>query len=160
GQGGQESGCSRNSAWAPVAITLRGGKEGNPQGVFKLRIETTDLEEIAYQASVAVPALAADTLRTGTGDILPGGDGATFSIQLENAEGKSLRSMSLQSRESSRDVVLAAEDVLFFGVGTGLSGMKRAADKVDRPEGKEGGDPEQGRRQFAFADDVGLLPDR
>src|SRR5262245_27638559 len=87
GPGAQETGCTRNGAWAPVAITLRGGKEGNPQGAYRLRIETTDLEDIAYQTHVAVPALAAEMLRTVTGYVVPGGDGATFRIQLVSADG-------------------------------------------------------------------------
>src|SRR5262249_3440974 len=48
----------------------------------------------------------------------------------------------------------------FLGAGAGLSQLKRAAEKLDRPEGKEAADPEQGRRMFAFADEVALLPDR
>lgn len=160
GQAGQEAGCSRNGAWAPVAVTLRGGKEGNPQGVYKLRVETTDLEEIAYQTTAAVPALAADTLRTVTAYIVPVGDGSTFRLSLEGADGKAVRSLQPQPRDAGRDLVVGHEDVLFFGIGGGLSGMKRTGEKLDRPpEGKEA-DPDQVRRQYAFADDVAALPDR
>ncbi len=158
--GGQEAGCTRNGAWAPVAVTLRGGQGGNPQGAYRLRVETTDLEDVAYQTHVAVPALAADTLRTVTGYIVPGGDGATFRVQLETADGKPTgRSRSLPSRESGRDVVASPEDVVFLAAGGGLSQLKRSGEKLDRP-GDKGAEPDQGRRQFAYADDVADLPDR
>lgn len=158
-QGGPESGCTRNSTWAPVTVTLRGGKEGNPQGIYRLRIETTDLEDLRYQATVSVPALASDSLRSVTGYIVPGGEGATFRVHLESAERKVLRTLSLPSRESGKDLVVGSEDVLFLALGGGLSSLKRAADKLDRPEGKEV-DPEQGRRQVVFAEDISQLPDR
>lgn len=160
GQGGLEAGCTRNGFWAPVAITLRGGKEGNPQGVYRLRIETTDLEEIAYQTTVPVPALAAETLKTVVGYVVPAGDGSTFRVLLETQDGKVLRNQAIPSRESGRDVVVAAEDILFLGAGAGLAQLKRSADKLDKPDGKDAPDLDQGRRQFAIADEVELLPDR
>ncbi|MFO0879114.1 MAG: hypothetical protein U0840_17355 [Gemmataceae bacterium] len=160
GAAGQEAGATRNSAWAPVAVTLRGAKEGNPQGAFRVRIETTDLEELAYQTSVPVPALAADTLRTVTGYIVPGGDGATFRILVEDTEGRIVRTMELPSRESNRDLVLPADDILFLGIGPGLVGLKRAAEKLERPDGKEPAESDRTRRQFVFADSLALLPDR
>ncbi len=46
----------------------------------------------------------------------------------------------------------------------GLSQLKRAAESLDKPEKVEGKEaeiiPEAGRRQFVFAQDVALLPDR
>ena len=160
GGSGQDDGTTRNGTWAPVAVTLRGSKEGNPRGVYRLRVETTDLQDIAYRATVAVPALAAEGLRTVTGYIVPGGDGATFRVTVETIEGHAIRSQSLPSRESTRAPVAGADDILFFGAGAGLSQLRRAADKLDRPDGKELPDTEAGRRLVAHTTDVPLLPDR
>jgi hypothetical protein len=160
GGSGQDDGSTRNGTWAPVAVTLRGSKEGNPRGVYRLRVETTDLQDIAYRATVAVPALAAEGLRTVTGYIVPGGDGATFRITVEDAEGRAIRSLALPSRESTRAPVVGADDILFFGAGAGLSQLRRAAEKLEMPEGKERDDNDAGRRQMAHTTDVPLLPDR
>ena len=102
GGAGQDDGSTRNGSWAPVAVTLRGTKDGNPRGVYRLRVETTDLQDIAYRASVAVPAMAAEGLKTVTGYIVPGGDGATFRVTVEDAEGRPIRSLAVPSRESAR----------------------------------------------------------
>lgn len=157
---GPDAGCSRNGAWAPVAVTLRGGKEGNPQGVYRLRIESTDLEDTAYQTTVAVPALAADTLRTVTGYIVPGGDGATFRVVLETPDGKAVRTpQTIPSRESRSELVVAPEDVLFLSAGGLLSQLKQSGDKQNRAADKDG-TAEDGQRRFAVATDVTHLPDR
>jgi hypothetical protein len=159
GKSGQESGRSRNGAWAPVAVTLKSGTEGNPQGVYRIRIETKDLEDLTYQFTVGVPALAGTSERTVLGYAVPAGEGAEFRVLLEKG-GRILQSLKV-SRDTSKDEVLAATDILFLAAGAGLSQLKRAAEKLDRPEGKEAEvDPEAGRRQFVFADEVSLLPDR
>jgi hypothetical protein len=161
GKSGQESGRSRNGAWAPVAITLKGGNEGNPQGAYRLRIETNDSEELAYQYTVPVPALAANSERTVLGYVVPGGEGALFKVTLENTAGRALQVVPRLTRDSSKDEVLGQSDILFFAVGAGLSQLKRAAEKLDKPEGKEAEiDPDAGRRQFVFAEETTLLPDR
>jgi hypothetical protein len=161
---GPETGRSRNGAWAPVAVLLKAGTEGNPQGVYRLRIETTDLEELTCQYTVAVPALAGNSERTVMGYIVPGGDGAEFKVQLETTAGKVVQTVSRLTRNASRNEVIGQSDVLFFAVGAGLPQFKRAAEKLDRPEKPEGKeevvDPDEGRRQFVFAEDVSLLPDR
>ena len=141
---GRTDGSTRNGTWAPVAVTLRGSKEGNPRGVYRLRVETTDLQDIAYRATVAVPALAAEGLRTVTGYIVPGGDGATFRVTVEDAEGRAIRSLSLPSRESTRAPVVGADDILFFGAGAGLSQLRRAAEKLDKPDGQGAARPRRG----------------
>ena len=137
GGSGSDDGSTRNGTWAPVAVTLRGSKEGNPRGVYRLRVETTDLQDIAYRATVPVPALAAEGLKTVTGYIVPGGDGATFRVTVEDAEGRAIRSLALPSRESTRAPVVNADDILFFGAGAGLSQLRRAAEKLDKPAGNE-----------------------
>ncbi|MFO0843181.1 MAG: hypothetical protein U0797_12425 [Gemmataceae bacterium] len=154
-----QGGCSRNGAWAPVAVTLRGGKGGNPQGAYRVRVETTDLEEVAYQTSAPVPALSADTPRAVTAYTVPVGDGSAFRVTLEDAQGKAIQSLAPQPRDVGRDLVVGQDDVLFFGVGGGLSGLKRAGERLDKPDAKEP-EPDQARRQFALTDDVAALPDR
>ena len=160
GGSGQDDGTTRNGTWAPVAVTLRAGKEGNSRNVYRLRIETTDLQDIAYRATVVVPALAPDGQQTVTGYIVPGGDGATFRVTVETVEGQAIRSRTLPSRESTRAPVAGADDILFFGAGAGLSQLRRAADKLDKPDGKEVPDTDAGRRLVAHTADVPLLPDR
>ncbi|MFO0925559.1 MAG: hypothetical protein U0736_00760 [Gemmataceae bacterium] len=157
---GPDAGCTRNGAWAPVAVTLRGGKEGNPQGAYRLRIETTDLEEIAYQIVVPVPALAADGLRTVQGYVVPGSDGAGFRVHLETASGRPVRSMPPLSREIGRELVVGHQDVLYLAAGAALNGLKRAADRLDRPDDKGDVAFDGPRRQLIHTDDPAMLPDR
>ena len=65
GKSGQDSGRSRNGAWAPVAITLKGSNQGNPRDAYRLRIETNDSEDLTYQYTVPVPALGTAFVRRG-----------------------------------------------------------------------------------------------
>jgi hypothetical protein len=176
GRSGQESGRSRNGSWAPVAITLKAGAEGNPQGAYRLRIESADLEELTYQSTASVPALAGNSERTVLAYIVPQGDGANFKVQLETTSGTAVQTISKLTRDASKDEVLNPADVCFFAVGAGLSQLKRAAEKLDKPEAKEADpnqpkqpgeappgadfDPDAGKRQFVFAEDASLLPDR
>jgi hypothetical protein len=159
---GQETGRSRNGAWAPIAVVLKAGAQGNPQGVYRLRIETTDFEDLTYQYTVPVPALAGNGERTVMGYIVPGGDSATFKVQLETTAGKVVQTVAKLTRDGSKFEVINQSDVLFFAVGAGLSQLKRTNEKLDKPpEGKEEQvDPDEARRQHAYAEDVSLLPDR
>jgi hypothetical protein len=161
GRFGQDSGRSRNGAWAPVAVTLKGGNQGNPQGVYRLRIETNDGEELAYRYTVAVPAMSANGEQTIHGYIVPNGEGALFKVQLETTSGTVVQTLNKLTRDASKDEVIGQADILFLAVGAGLSQLKRAAEKLDKPEGKEAEiDPEAARRQFVFAEEAVLLPDR
>lgn len=154
---GSDAGCTRNGAWAPIAVTLRGGKDGNPQGAYRLRIETTDLEEMASQIVVPVPALSADGQRTVQGYVVPGGDGASFRVHLETAEGRPVRSMPPLTRENGRDLVVGRQDVLTLAIGAAINGLKRAGERLD---GKGDVAADGPRRQLIHTDDPALLPDR
>lgn len=154
-----EGGASRNGAWTPLAITLRGGSGGNPQGAYRLRIETTDLEEIAYQVHVAVPALSGDSLREVQAYVVPGGDGAGFRVHLETGDGKPLHATPRLTRANSRDLIVGRDDVLVFAAGAGLAGLKRAVERLDRPDGKAAVSDDGPRRHVVHAEDVALLPD-
>ena len=103
---------------------------------ISLRIETNDSEDCAYHYSVAVPALAANSERTVLGYIVPGSDGAAFVVQVETTAGKTLQSQKV-SRDPTKNEVLDQPDILFFAVGAGLSQLKRAAEELDKPKGKE-----------------------
>src|SRR5579885_2446199 len=65
------AGRSRNGAWAPVAVTLEAGRDGNTRNEYRLRIETRDLEELSYLYTVDVPALTEGST-TVQGYIVPG----------------------------------------------------------------------------------------
>jgi hypothetical protein len=159
GKGAQESGRSRNGFWAPVAITIKAGAEGHPQGAYHLTVEATDAEEATYRYTVPVPAMAAEAERPVTGYVVPGTDGGEFAVRLVVAEsGKVVDSRTRLTRDLSKDEVLTPGDVLFLGAGAGLSQLKRAAEKLDKPQGKD--DDDKARRQFVFAEEVSSLPDR
>ena len=157
-----EAGRSRNGAWAPVAVTLTAGSAGHPQDAYQLRIETTDLEDLSYQYAAAVPAMAANSERTVQGYIVPGSDSSLFNVRVVSADGQSVDAKTKISRDSNpgREEVVGDQDILFLAAGGGLAPLRRAAEALDKPEGKEEVDSAQGRRQFAFADDAGVLPDR
>ncbi len=159
GRASEESGRSRNGSWAPVAVTLSAGAAGNPQDAYRLRIDTTDLDELEYQYTVPVPALAGNSERTVLGYIVPASDGV-FRVKLETMDGRVVSLRDRISRDPTRDEQIGDQDVLFLCAGGGLAPFKGVAAKLDRAaEGKEP-EPDRGRRQFAFADDAGALPDR
>jgi hypothetical protein len=163
GRGGDSAGRSRNGAWAPVAVTVTAGSAGHPQDAYRIRIETRDLEELAYQYVVAVPAMAANSERTVQGYIVPGSDSSVFVVHIEGLDGTVVTPRVKISRDATKDEMLADQDVLFLAVGGGLAPMKRAAEKIEKPEGKEKEaevDTTRGRRSFVFAEDVSVLPDR
>ncbi len=160
GQAAQEGGCSRNHAWMPVVVTLRGSKSGNGPNEYYLRLEGTDQEGLPYQMRVPVPALDADTLRTVTGYAMPGGEAATFRVQLETPDGRVQTSLPGRTRDVNSDVIVSPDDVLIFGIGGGLAEMKRIGEKLDRPPAEQNAELNQGRRQYAFAEEVASLPDR
>lgn len=173
GKSADNSGRSRNAAWAPVAVLVK-SSAGHPQNAYRLRIETTDPEEQVYQYAVPVPSMAANTEGVVTGYIVPGSDAATFRVQLETAEDNP-RVVSFKdkiTRESTRNEQVGEHDVLFLGAGSGLASLKAVSANLDkaqerddrkRPDKKEAeplGDLLRGKRQFAFAEDVAALPDR
>src|SRR5262245_47787820 len=90
GKSSDESGRSRSSAWAPVAVVLESGDADVPRGTYRLRIETTDLEEQVYQYTVAVPAIGAKAPATVLGYTMPGSDSAIFKVQLETLDGRTV----------------------------------------------------------------------
>jgi YD repeat-containing protein len=161
GRSGDESGRSRNGAWAPVAVTLTAGAAGHPQDAYRLRIETKDVEELSYQYTVPVPAMAANSERTVQGYIVPGSESAVFLVEVETADGRTVSSRDKITRDPTRDETVGDLDILFLAAGGGLAPMKRTTEQLDKPKEKEQDvDTTRGRRQFAFAEDAGDLPDR
>ncbi|MGL4550628.1 MAG: hypothetical protein ACRC33_05535, partial [Gemmataceae bacterium] len=158
GRGGQEAGRSRNAQWTPVAVTLKGSAQGNPQGAYRLRVESADAEELKYLYPTDVPAIAAGAERTVQAYAVPGGDHTPFTVRLETAEGRLISSKANLTRDPIG--IVREQDVLFLTLGTGLTQMKRAAEKLDAPDKGQEADFEAGRRQFAFAEDVDAMPDR
>src|SRR5262249_34744123 len=136
------------------------GAEGHPQGVYQVTVQTADAEEVTYQYTVPVPAMAGQAERVVTAYVVPGGEGVEFTVHLETTAGKRIETRPKLTRDASRDEVLASGDVLVLAVGAGLSQLKRAAEKLDQPKGKEDAERDMGRRQFTFAEDVSALPDR
>jgi hypothetical protein len=160
GKSGQEAGRSRNGFWAPVAVVLEAGAEGHPDRAYQITVQTTDAEEVTYQYTVPVPAMAGQAERVVTAYVVPGGEGVEFTVHLETSAGRRIETRPKLTRDASRDEVLAPGDVLFLAVGAGLSQLKRAAEKLDRPRDKEDAERDLGKRQFTFAEDVSALPDR
>jgi hypothetical protein len=158
---GQEAGRSRNGAWAPVYVTLKAGTEGNPQGAYRLAVETTDSEDAPCRSTAPVPALAAGEERAALAYVVPASDGAEFKVTLESADGKVLQTLARLTRDAGQDQVVPPGNVLFLTVGPGLAQLKEAARKLDRPApGAPQADDERGRRQFVQAETVAALPDR
>jgi hypothetical protein len=156
---GPDTNILRNGSWTPVTVTLRGSKEGNPQGAFRLRIETTDLEELVYQTTVEVPALAAETLKTVIGYTLPAGEGAKFRVLLESKSGQVLRSLEATTREGSGDTSIGPEDWLLLQLGGRAAGLRTSAEKMDKVEGQAAADVRR-QRFFGSVEEVSALPDR
>lgn len=180
GKKADQSGRSRNGSWAPVVVHLESAS-GHAQNAYRLRIETTDVEEQTYQYVVPVPGMSANNEASVMGYTVPGSDGALFRVILETTD-ETPRVVSVKdkiSRDSGKNEMVNEQDVLFLGAGGGLSTLKAANDRFDKalekeeqdrinkereknPEGDldQGPDPLRGKRQFAFADEVGALPDR
>jgi len=158
----QTASLSRNGVWTPVAVTLRGGQEGSPAGAYRLRIETTDVEQISYQTSVNLPELPPDRLVTVLGYIVPGGDGVSFHVHLERAaDGRILDSLNRITREANRDTVVGLQDMVYLAVGGGQSPLRRFLDRLDRPDEKEAiANLERGKRHLAVIEQIDQLPDR
>ncbi len=158
--GGTATTRSRNGAWAPVYVTLKAGAEGNPQGTFRLAVESTDGEEMPYRCTAPVPALAATEERVVLAYTRPGSDGSEFTVKLQSSDGRTLQAAPKVRRDSSNAnrEILEPRDVLFLTLGARLPGLRRAV----QPAGKdnEADDPERGTRGFAVIENAELLPDR
>src|SRR5262245_41044962 len=141
GKSADDSGRSRSAAWAPVAVRVKSGPAGHPRDAYRLRIETTDLEEQTYQFVVPVPAMSANNEGTVMGYIVPGSDSAVFKVQLETLEGRPVSVKDKISRDTTKAELVGEQDVLFLGVGSGLASMKAAGERLDKAnEGDAGGD--------------------
>jgi hypothetical protein len=160
GKGGQDTGRSRNGFWAPVYITLKAGGDGNPQGAYRLAVETRDLEDSLCRTTAPVPALQGEEERAVLAYAVPGAEGAEFTVKLETTEGRVLQTVARLSRDLGQDTVVTPSQVLFFAAGPGLSQLQRAGEKLDRAEQKNEEDQDRTRRQFANALTVAALPDR
>jgi hypothetical protein len=143
-----------------VAVTLTSGSSGHTRDQYRLRIETTDIEELNYQYTVPVPARAAGVRFTVQGYIVPGGDGVNFGVRLETASGQVLQSLTKINRDASREEVVTNEEVLILTAGSTLSALRRSAEKFNKPPEKAKEGPVYGRRQFVSLDDASQLPDR
>jgi hypothetical protein len=147
--------------WAPVYVTLQAGAEGNPRDAYRLVVESTDAEEAPFRTTTPVPALEAGLGRVVLAYTVPGTDSSEFAMHLETADGRPVAALPKRPRATSQEESVAPHDVLFLGAGPGLSGFKRAGEKLDRPAGKpQDDDEERARRQFVFAEDVTFMPDR
>ncbi len=158
GRGGQTEGRSRAGAWTPVAVTLKAGAKGATLGEYRVRVETADAEELNCSYTAEVPAMAGGAERTIHAYAVPGPDNAPFNVRLETADGRLVARQGNILRDQGN--MLTEHDILFLTLGAGLAQMKRAAEKADQPEKGDAGQPqEQGRRQFAFIEDVSAMPD-
>src|SRR5262245_12104464 len=131
GKSNDVAGRSRNSAWAPVAVLIK-STAGHAQNAYRLRIETTDLEEQAYHYVVPLPAMSANNEGTVMGYVVPAGsDGAQFRVQIESVEDDRVVSVKDRiSRESGQ--VVGEHDVLFLGAGSGLTSLKAVGQNLDK----------------------------
>jgi hypothetical protein len=150
---------SRNGAWAPVYVTLRAGAEGHPRDAYRLAVETVDAEEAPYRTTAAVPALAGGEERVVLAYVVPSGN-SEFTVKLETTGGQEVQKRAREGRDAGPDAVVAAGDVLFLGLGPGLTQLRRAGEKLDKQGAPEAQEQEAARRQFAFAESVEQLPDR
>jgi hypothetical protein len=158
--GGTATTRSRNGTWAPVYVTLRAGAEGNPQGAFRLAVESTDGEEMPYRYTVAVPALAAAEERVVVTYARPGTDGSEFTAKVQAPDGRTLQTAQKIRRDSSNAnrEILEPRDVLFLTLGARLPGLHRALQPAAKEN--EADDAERGTRGFAVIENAALLPDR
>jgi hypothetical protein len=164
GSGGQESGRTRNGAWAPVYANLK-AKEAIKSGAYLLVVESTDSEDAPYIYPTPLPALAAGEERLLIGYIRPGTGGSEVRVGLQNAEGKPVQNAPRVGRDTSRDV-LQPRDQLYLAIGSRLPGLKRAL----LPEGPSAGADgrglqeadveDRGARRLAFLDSIAIMPDR
>ncbi len=160
--GGTATSRSRNGAWAPVYVTLQAGGEGNPQGAFRLVVESTDGEEMPYRYTVPVPALAAGEKRDVLACTRPGTDGSEFTVKVLASDGRTLQTAAKVRRDSStldREIV-EPNDVLYLTLGARLPGLRRAVQPQQAGKDVEADDPERGVRGFAVIENAALLPDR
>jgi hypothetical protein len=158
--GGTATARSRNGAWAPVYVTLKAGGEGNPQGAFRLAVESTDGEEMPYRYTVPVPALEAAKEHVVLAYARPGIDGSEFTVKLQAADGRTLQTAPKVRRDSSNAnrEILEPRDVLFLTLGARLPGLRRAVQPAAKEN--EADDAEHGIRGFAVIENAALLPDR
>jgi hypothetical protein len=170
GQNVQESALTRNGTWAPVYITLHGNdRDGNPQGVYQLAIESTDLDDKVYRYVVPVPALEPGQDRVVVGYTFPMDSSSDFTIKLESV-GKPPRVVQVlanQRRGMGEDSIISSDQAVFLGVGGILRDLKQIVENPDGeavPPGPEKGPvrprPTRPTRYAALISDPALLPDR
>jgi hypothetical protein len=148
---------TRNTAWTPVAITLRADVEPVPAGKYRLWVESADAEALPYQYPLDVPEMPARAERVVMAYAVPGADQKDFSVRLETTEGRLLQVFPAVERDPLG--ILREQEVLFTALGVGYTPLKRAVEKPDFKENAEA-DAEADRRKFAFLTEVAQLPDR
>src|SRR5262249_5934161 len=137
GKAGQDAGRSRNGAWAPGYLTLKAGRDGNPQRAHRLVLEPTDSEDDLYRYSVPVPSLSAGDAKVVIAYTLPSSDGSEFTGKLEAVGSKrALQVLPRLTRDSTQDEVVGPNDALFLLAGGGLSLVRKAGEELDKPAAK------------------------
>jgi hypothetical protein len=125
--GGKDATRSRNGTWTPVYVHLEAGAEGNPQGAWRLAVESADGEEIPYRAFAAVPALAAGEKRVVLAYVRPGNDSSEFVVKLLAADDKVVQTFPRVRRDVGVDPeIVHPQAVLYLALGDRLPGLRRA----------------------------------
>jgi hypothetical protein len=167
-RGAPDAGRSRNGAWAPVFVTLKGGPGGNAQGLYRVVVESTDGEGTPYRYAVAVPALAENEERGVIAYARPGSDGAEFTVRLQGTDGQDVQTLPRRRRDSSdfKAEVVWPRQVLYLTVGSRLPGLKKTVREAGKkPQGEQadneaGQDDAAGKPGFAYAETLAEMPDR
>jgi hypothetical protein len=159
GQGGEKASYSRNGMWVPVYIMLKASKDGNPQGSYKLVLETTDGEDLPYRYTTQVPALPANDDHTVISYIRPGSDGSEITVTLQAHDGRTLQTFPRVLRGSRE--ILGSRDQLFLTLGSRLPGLRRAMQPAQQNPAEPNDDnlEDRGLRHTASIDAIAQMPD-
>jgi hypothetical protein len=160
-QGEQESVRSRTGAWAPVYVKLKAGPDGSGRGRFKIRVETNDTENTAYQYETPLPALVSNQDYIAVSYVRPGVAGSDYQVSLLSADGQGVAGARAITVDADKDT-LGPSDVLYLTLGARLPGLKRALLGGSAPQGAPEEEPvdQKGTIRFAYIDDVAHMPDR